>query len=464
MAGAGPRDEGRNTLIVTPLSTVLAKKSDHRVCFDRQGREVYWPEFVQTVAGLATRLGETDSRYWAVDTEDSFEFGCALFACWAAGKTPVLAPVHLLAETHKHLDIDGVIVSAIDHAATKPVIAFDQISAADALDGIIPATSDLILFTSGSTGQPMQVRRTIHHFEAELVVLESEFGQRFGECPVYSTVSHRHVYGMLFRLLWPLVTQRAFATYDFEYPENLFGESVDGAALVSSPALLKRIGHLPEQPGGGWRIIFSSGGLLPDYAAKDASRLLGCCPVEVLGSTETSGVAWRQQEENGAATLWRTLPEVRIRQDDQEFLEVSSPFMGLSGWHRMGDKVRLETLRTFELLGRGDHIVKIEDKRVSLAEIEQHAMAHPWVIDAAAVALDDGTRQYIGAVLQLNDDGQAEMQSRGRMAVNRQIKQWLREKTDPVALPRRFRYEDKIPADPQGKRQPAIIRQLFDQP
>lgn len=463
MAGASSRNEGKNTLIVTPLSTVLTKKSNHKVCFDRQGREMYWPEFAQTVAGLAVRLGETDSRYWAVDSEDSFEFGCALFACWAAGKTPVLAPPHLLANARELLNIDGIIASRRDPAAAMPTIGFDQISAADALDGIIPASSDLILFTSGSTGQPAQVHRTIRHLEAELDVLESVFGQRMADCAVYSSVSHRHVYGMLFRLLWPLVTERAFTSYDFEYPENLIGTFAEGAALVSSPALLKRIRHLPEQPGARWRIIFSSGGLLPDYAAKDASRLLGSCPAEVLGSTETSGVAWRQQEEEGAATPWHTLPDVRIRQDDEGFLEVSSPFTGLSGWHRMGDKVSLSAPSMFELLGRGDHIVKIEDKRVSLAEIEQQAMAHPWIIDAAAVALHDDARQYIGVVLQLSDNGRAEFQSRGRADVNRQIKQWLRKKTDPVALPRKFRYEDKIPTDPQGKRQPEIIRQLFDQ-
>jgi acyl-coenzyme A synthetase/AMP-(fatty) acid ligase len=463
MAVEVSRNEGKNTLIVTPLSTVLAKKSNHQVCFDRQGSEAHWPEFVETVAGLASHLAETESRYWAVDTEDSFEFGCALFACWAAGKTPVLAPAHLLSDARNGLNLDGIIASRGDSDAAVPIIAFDQISASEPLDGIISVASDLILFTSGSTGQPTQVHRTIRHLEAEFDVLESVFGQRMADCPVYSTVSHRHVYGMLFRLLWPLVTERPFASYDLEYPENLFGEFAEGAALVSSPALLKRIGHLPEQSGGGWRIIFSSGGLLPDYAAKDALQLLGACPTEILGSTETSGVAWRQQEDQGAATPWHTLPEVRIRQDDESFLEVSSPFTGLSGWHRTGDKVSLSTLRTFELLGRGDHIVKIEDKRVSLAEIEQRVMAHPWVIDAAAVALDDDARQYIGVVLQLNDEGQSEMQNRGRVDMNKEIKQWLREKTDPIALPRRFRYEDKIPADPQGKRQPAIIRQLFDQ-
>jgi len=433
------------------------------VCFDRQGQAVYWPEFAQTVANVANRLGETESRYWAIDTEDSCEFGAALLACWCAAKTPVLAPENLLADAQEQLGIDGIIASRSDPAAIMPFITFDQLSEAGDLDGTIPATSDLLLYTSGSTGQPTQVSRTIGHFDCELNVLESVFGQRMGKRPFYSTVSHRHVYGLLFRILWPLLTERAFATYDFEYPENLLGKSREDAVLVSSPALLKRIGHLPEPAGGGWRIIFSSGGLLPDYAARDASRLLGCCPVEVLGSTETSGVAWRRQEEHGAATLWQTLPEVLIRQDDDGFLEVNSPFAGPIGWHRMGDKVSLSTPQTFELLGRGDHIAKIEDKRVSLAEIEQRAMAHPWIIDAAAVALDDGGRQYIGLVVQLNDDGQVEMQSRGRRDVNKQIKLWLRDKTDPVVLPRKFRYEDKIPVDPQGKRQPAFMRRLFGQ-
>ena len=359
-------------MIVTPLSRVLAVESDHRVCFDQKDRDVHWPEFVQTVANVAAGLAETDLRYWALDTSDSFEFACALFGCWVAGKTPVLAPGHLLSGTDSALTIDGIIASTSRSPATKPIIALDQLSGAGVLDGIIPATSDLILFTSGSTGQPMQVRRTIRHFEAELTVLESQWGQRMGNCAVYSTVSHRHVYGLLFRLLWPLVSQRAFATFDFEYPESLLGDFSAGAALVSSPALLKRIGHLSDKASGAWQIVFSSGGLLPDYAAGDALRLLGCCPVEVLGSTETSGVAWRQQDESGAATLWHTLPEVRVRQDEEGFLEVSSPFTGLSGWHRMGDKVSLATGRSFELLGRGDHIVKIEDKRVSLAEIEQY--------------------------------------------------------------------------------------------
>ena len=191
-------------------------------------------------------------------------------------------------------------------------------------------------------------------------------------------------------------------------------------------------------------------------------RLLGCCPIEVLGSTETSGVAWRKQDQHGAAEVWHTLPEVRVRQDDEGFLEVSSPFMGLSSWHRMGDKVRLKSNRTFELLGRGDHIVKIEEKRVSLAEIEQHALALPIVDDVAAAALEEDARQFVGLVVQLSKSGKKELDDRGRRDVGLAIRKGLGSKLDPIAVPKKIRYVDEIPVNPQGKRKPAVLRALFD--
>lgn len=446
-------------MTVFPLSRILAIESDHAVCFDRQGRESTWPEFVQTVGGLAAELSASQERYWALNTSNSFEYGCALFACWSTGKTPVLAPEHMLVDGKHGVEFDGVIGSG--GPDSKPVISFDDLALVDPVVPIIPSTSNLVLFTSGSTGQPTQVQRSILNIEAELDVLESLWGETIGDARIYSTVSHRHVYGMLFRLLWPLVTQRAFAVFNFEYPENLLGEASAGAALVTSPALLKRIGHLEDPADAPWRAIFSSGGMLPEYAAKDASRLLGVCPTEVLGSTETSGVAWRQQLEKGSAELWHSMPEVRVRQDDEGFLEVSSPFMGLSNWHRMGDKVRLETTRSFELLGRGDHIVKIEEKRVSLAEIEQRAVELPSVVDAAAAALEDGVRQFVGLVVQLSESGLAEMNEQGRKQVNASIRQSLRSKLDPVAVPKKFRFVDAIPVNAQGKRQPETLRDLF---
>jgi acyl-coenzyme A synthetase/AMP-(fatty) acid ligase len=448
-------------LTVIPLSRLLEADSAHTVCFDRHGIETGWPAFLQKVAGLGAALADSGTRYWALDCVDSFDFACALYGCWVAGKTPVLAPAHLL-RPDSGLEYGGLIRSVAQGDEPKASITLDALEAAALTDPIIPASSDLILFTSGSTGAPTKVHRTIHHIEAELDVLESLFGADMGNSRIYSTVSHEHVYGMLFRLLWPLATRRAFATFNFEYPENLLNQGSADGVLVTSPALLKRIGHLDDSEACSWRAVFSSGGLLPGYAAEDARRLLGRCPVEVLGSTETSGVAWRQQDQRGPDEVWHALPEVRVRQDDEGFLEVSSPFMGLSSWHRMGDKVRLVSNRSFELLGRGDHIVKIEEKRVSLAEIEQCAIGLPNVTDAAAVSLEDGARQYVGLVLQLSTAGKTELQQLGRKTMARNIKQALGAKLDPVAVAKKFRYVDVIPVNPQGKRQPDVIRGLFD--
>ena len=449
-------------MIVTPLSILLETDSTHTVCFDRQGNELAWPDFLATVASLSAALAGSGQRYWALDCSNAYDSACAIYGCWIAGKTPVLAPAHMLADADSKLEYDGTVRSGGDGQGSRPTIALDQLSAANLADPIIPSTSDLVLFTSGSTGQPTKVYRSIRNIEAELDVLESVFGQTIGDARIYSTVSHRHVYGLLFRLLWPLVTKRAFASYNFEYPESLMTDASSDGVLVTSPALLKRIGHLEDSVAAAWRMVFSSGGLLPDYAAEDATRLLGCCPVEVLGSTETSGVAWRKQEHRGAAEVWHTLPEVRIRQDDEGFLEVSSPFMGLSNWHRMGDKVRVKSNRSFELLGRGDHIVKIEEKRVSLAEVEQCAISLPIVTDAAATALEDGARQFVGLVLQLSDAGKTDLEKLGRRDTGQKIRQSLSGRLDPVAVPKKLRYVDEIPVNPQGKRQAAVIRELFD--
>jgi acyl-coenzyme A synthetase/AMP-(fatty) acid ligase len=434
-------------LTVIPLSRLLELESTHTVCFDRHGEEVTWQQFKASVARISTALAGKDGRYWAIDVPDAGEFACALYGCWTAGKTPVLAPKHML---HGCAEYDGVIGAGFGTRA-------DELK-----DPIIDANSDFVLFTSGSTGEPARIQRSIHNVDAELDVLESLFGDEIGAGRIFATVSHEHVYGLLFRVLWPLVTRRAFATFNLEYPENLLSDVSSNAALVTSPALLKRLGHLDEADACRWSIVFSSGGLLPDYAAHDAMRFLGTCPVEVLGSTETSGVAWRRQDKRGAAEAWHTLPEVRVRQDGDGFLEVSSPFMGLSSWHRMGDKVRLESNRSFELLGRGDHIVKIEEKRVSLAEIEQRAIELPDVTDAAATALEHGTRQYVGLVLQLSDSGKQALEKHGRKETGARLRVALGDKLDPVAVPKKLRYVDVIPVNPQGKRRPDDIRALFD--
>lgn len=441
----------------TAFTTALAADTDHVACFGRDGTERRWQDLAATAARVYASVAGSKGRRWVLNLEDTFEFTAALLGCWAAQKTPVLAPATMLESGAAALVFDGVIEAADAATNARERVVWQRLAATRERIGEIAPFAQLVLYTSGSTGAPKEVVRQVHNVEAELAVLESLWGADIGTARVYSTVSHRHVYGMLFGVLWPLLQRRPFATFRLEYPEQL----VNGAsqALVSSPALLKRIGHLPNGASG-WRAVFSSGGLLPADAAADATRVLGTCPIEVLGSTETSGVAWRRQT-SAAAAAFIAMPCVETRAGDDRLLEARSPFSGQPGWLTMGDQVTFAAPGQFVLLGRGDHLAKIEDKRVSLAEIERYLCESDLVEEAAAVALDDGGRQYVGAVVQLNAAGAAELAHRGRRALNQALKAALRTRIEPIALPRKFRYVDTMPVDAQGKRQHAALEDLF---
>jgi acyl-coenzyme A synthetase/AMP-(fatty) acid ligase len=394
-----------------------------------------------------------------VQLDDTFQFAAAMLGCWAAGKTPVLVAMPLPATDGSPLALDGVIESTASPTGVGERLVWERLAPTTTRIETIASSAEIVLYTSGSTGVPKEVSRRLHNIEAELAVLELLWGDELGDARVYSTVSPRHVYGMLFSVLWPLFYRRPFATFRLEFPEQLASADGAGEGLVSSPALLKRIGHLSAGTGS-WRTVFSSGGLLPAEAAADATRVLGSCPVEVLGSTETSGVAWRRQLA-GLSDAFEAMPSVETRLGEDGLLEVRSPFSGQGGWLRMGDRVRFDTAGRIELLGRGDHLAKIEDKRVSLAEIERYLRESPWIADAAAVALDDGKRQFIGAVVQLNAAGRAELSRRGARAFNVELKAALRTRLEPLALPRKIRHVDAIPVDSQGKRRPAALQELF---
>jgi acyl-coenzyme A synthetase/AMP-(fatty) acid ligase len=417
-----------------------------------------WQEVVDSATRVAAAVADRRGRRWALQLDDTFRFAAALLGCWAAGKTPVLLAMPFSKELHLATTFDGVIESAAAPTSASERVVWERLPRTTARIDAIAPSAELVLYTSGSTGAPKEVSRRVHNIEAELAVLELLWGAEIGDSRVYSTVSPRHVYGMLFSVLWPLLYRRAFATFRLEFPEQVASAEGAGQVLVSSPALLKRIGHLPAGAAN-WRAVFSSGGVLPAEAAVDATRVLGACPAEVLGSTETSGVAWRRQ--TGGSVAFEAMPRVETRVDVDGLLEVRSPFSGYPGWLQMGDRVRFDASGGIELLGRGDHLAKIEDKRVSLAEIERYLRESPWIADAAAVALEDGKRQFVGAVVQLSAAGQAEVSRSGSRAFNEALKASLRARLEPIALPRKFRHVDAIPVDSQGKRQAAALQALF---
>lgn len=107
-------------------------------------------------------------------------------------------------------------------------------------------------------------------------------------------------------------------------------------------------------------------------------------------------------------------------------------------------------------------MIKLEEKRISLEEVEERLRALPWVREAAVLPMNVATRQQLGAVLVLTEAGLIQWQALGPgrflIALREQLRPWL----EPVALPRRLRLLPELPLNSQGKRPWGQLRALFD--
>ncbi|MCG8667975.1 MAG: acyl--CoA ligase [Pseudomonadales bacterium] len=320
------------------------------------------------------------------------------------------------------------------------------------------------IFTSGSTGAPKAITKDIGCFLEEVKVLESLFGVQLSDAEIIATVSHQHVYGLLFKLLWPLLTGRIIWLNQMHFPEEIFAllSRVEKAALVSSPAFLSRVTQqswCPENVS--LSQIFSSGGPLrtEDNFANQAVGRTGV--TEILGSSETGGVAFRSKTQKDNSDIWVPLPLVQVTESKEGQLLVKSPFVYTDDWFQMGDNVTQLSSDGFVLGGRSDRVVKIEEKRISLDELETRLARCPEVTLSRLLVLP-GKRLQVGAVVVLSDLGTEKLESSGKLALTKLLRAYLSDYFELIVLPRKWRFVDSIDMNAQGKISTTVLEKLFD--
>lgn len=417
-------------------------------------------DFLQAVAAQYTTLLTRPEQRWLLVNDNSYQFAISFFALLAAGKHIVLPPntqSGTLATLTDFFDTNFSTLT-LSNKVNAHIAALDHITLD--LDALT-----VTLLTSGSTGNAKAICKTLRCFDEEICALESVWGETVGDAAVFATVSHQHIYGLLFRVLWPLCAGRAFAATAHSYPEQLVRELQQhtNCILIASPSQLKRFPPAIDLAAlrTTLRAVFSSGGLLPTAAAQDWQQRWGQCPIEVLGSTETGGVAWRQQ--NTEKTAWQTLPSVQIQVDTEQQLFVQSPFTSAKDFIAMGDCATLIDVQHFVLLGRSDRIVKIEEKRLSLSVMEQHLQASPWIAEARILVLPQNTGR-LGVVATLTTTGQQLLNTQGKNALTRHLREYLSQQFERILLPRKWRFVDAMPTDAQGKTSHAALCELFSEP
>jgi acyl-coenzyme A synthetase/AMP-(fatty) acid ligase len=186
-------------------------------------------------------------------------------------------------------------------------------------------------------------------------------------------------------------------------------------------------------------LLLSATAPLSAELAAQAEARCGTRVHEIYGSTETGQIATRRTVDGPA---WRLLPEVQLTQDD----DISFA----SGGHvetriALGDVIELlpaNAAGDFILKGRHADLINIAGKRTSLAYLNHQIAAIPGVVDAAFFlpeeeAADGITRLAAFVVAPALD--------------SRQLMAALRERIDPIFLPRPLLFLDALPRNSTGK-------------
>ncbi len=416
------------------------------------------PEFRQQVLRWQQAFARAPGNDWALYFDDTLAFAAALLGAWHAGKRVFLGgdnlPATLEGLRPRVSGFAGDVPAA--HAPLQP----DADARADA--ALLPLDEnqlELVVFTSGSTGAPSAIVKRMRQLTREVDALQVAFGEQLEGAQVHGTVSHQHIYGLLFRVLWPLAAGRAIQPRRFFHEDLVSALAQQPSVLVATPAHLKR---LPEQLDwsslqGQLRAVFSSGGPLPEEAALQARALLGVAPTEVFGSSETGGIAWRRWSAD--QPQWHPLPGVAWRIDDG-CLSVCSPHLHDDDWWQTQDRVEADAGRSFRLLGRADRIVKIEERRVSLDALEQQLRLHPHVQDVRVLVLP-GAREQLAAVVVPQPADVAGWDDAQRRRHAQALGAHLASSHDAVTRPRRWRFVDELPINAQGKVTAAALAALF---
>ena len=419
------------------------------------------------------------------------EWVLTLLACWRMGA--VALPCNTQLRRH---DLEHRVAAANPRLCVgeerllgelpEGVAAMTMAEVAEVLDEDLPqetpaAVEDmdaedpaLIVFTSGTTGEPRGVVHAYRYLFGQRVQARHWFGSRKGDLAWCTTAtgwskSARNVF------LAPWLTGAAAVIHEgrFDPAERLdFAEALSVNVLCQAPTeyrmLAKRaaLRPLPELR----RMVSAGEPLDPETIAafRDAT---GLEPADGYGQTETGQVTANlagQPVRQGS--MGRPLPgfETRIAGAENgdvgelQLRAASSPtFFSryLDGerfegeWWPTGDLVRADADGYLFFEGRDDDIILSSGYRIGPFEVESALQSHPAVAEAAAVAAPDPERGAVVRAIVVPRDREPSEE------LARELQEHCKRETAPYKFPRIVEFVAELPKTSSGKIRRAQLRQ-----
>lgn len=447
-----------------------SRKDEHILCYeDCWSKKIYktWKDFLVDSAKIRAFVSGKSESDWILHCEDYWYFLCAFVALLQCKKRILLTQnisESFIAEIKKP-GVGFLTDQNVSDAVFIPELVEKSAEPDEKFVREVPVLNSeetcIMMFTSGSTGKPKAVPQRMKEFEEDNAFIISRWGKEFTSRKLVTTVSQHHIYGFLFGMSLPFTLGVPFRRKRIEFPEEFETLTDESYMIIATPAFFKRTVEIEEKLSLKNPWIFTSGGACSPELAEKTEKVFGFCPLEVYGSTETSGIAYRQQSKDGLK--FTPFANAKLWLGDDGCLRVVSPYIKNPEGFATADLADFFDDGRFVLKGRSDSIVKIEEKRISLTEVENRILQTGLVEDVKVIALQNDVRQYLAAAVVLNAEGKKKFENTEKFYINRYFHDFLMQYFENVVLPKKWRFVEKLPVDVQGKKHKDEIAAMFNE-
>jgi acyl-coenzyme A synthetase/AMP-(fatty) acid ligase len=337
-----------------------------------------------------------------------------------------------------------------------------------------PEDPALIVFTSGTTGEPRGVVHAYRYLFGQRIQAEHWLGSGKDELVWCTTAtgwskSARNVF------LAPWLTGAAAVIHDgrFDPAERLeFAAALGVNVLCQAPTeyrmLAKRTALRPLPK---LRRMVSAGEPLDQGTIAAFRAATGLEPADGYGQTETGQVTGNLAGEPvRQGSMGKPLPGIETRiaaaedgaAGELQLRAASSPtFFSryLDGerfggeWWPTGDLVRADADGYLFFEGRDDDIILSSGYRIGPFEVESALLSHPAVAEAAAVAAPDPERGSVVRAIVVARDREPSPE------LARELQDHCKQQTAPYKFPRVVEFVTELPKTSSGKIKRAQLRQ-----
>jgi acyl-CoA synthetase (AMP-forming)/AMP-acid ligase II len=478
----------------------IASDTPQRIAIVEDARRLSYAELwarIQAFASELARLGIQSGERVAIALPNSIEAAVACYGAWMVGA--VVVPLNVQARTRDfshwlahsgarhvlyergHADVVQAL-AGLTPAPASIVVEGQQFhfdahpdGRATAETSDVPAGTAVILYTSGTTGEPKGVMLSHANLlaNAQAVVAYLGLGPEdrvLSVLPFYyaygASVLHTHLISGACVVLAPNLL------FPHLVVEKIESERITGfSGVPSTYALLLERVALANYDLSSLRYLTQAGGAM---STAMASRLRAALPAPALflmyGQTEaTSRISWlppeRFDDKPGSVGIAVQGAELKIVQDDgtpapaqvtgEVWVRGSGIMLGYhrnpettarvlqGGWLRTGDLGHLDEEGFLFLLGRRSDMIKTGAHRVHPGDIEEVIAEMAGISEVAVVGIDD---EILGQVIKAFIVA-SEIPPRAED----RVKAHCRARLAPYKIPRHIAFVDALPRTASGK-------------